>query len=109
MSDIEKRVAAVIRSDPELSPLFSFNAALRSRRGVAMRVDLAWPQGRLVVELDGFADHGRRAAFLADRRRDYELAASGWTVLRLANDDIETDLAKEIEKIRDLVRLRRDD
>jgi very-short-patch-repair endonuclease len=42
-----------------------------------------------------------------DRHRDYELALSGYTVLRLANDEIAQDIEKAIEKIRDLVALRR--
>jgi very-short-patch-repair endonuclease len=40
--------------------------------------------------------------------RDYELTLSGYTVLRIANHEIAQDIAKAIEKIRDLVRLRGD-
>ena len=61
----------------------------------------------LVVELDGYGSHGNRAAFMYDRHRDYELALSGYTVLRLANDEIAQDIEKAVEKIRDLVRMRR--
>ena len=32
--------------------------------------------------------HGNRAAFMYDRHCDYELTLSGYTVLRLANDEI---------------------
>jgi very-short-patch-repair endonuclease len=42
-----------------------------------------------------------------DRHRDYELTLTGYMVLRLANDEIGQDIVKSIEKIRDLVRLRR--
>jgi very-short-patch-repair endonuclease len=42
-----------------------------------------------------------------DRHRDYELTLSGYTVLRLANDEIAQDIEKSLEKIRDLVHLRR--
>ena len=61
--------------------------------------------GRLVVELDGYADHATRAAFMHDRHRDYELTLAGYTVLRLANDEIAQDIEKAIEKIRDIVQL----
>jgi very-short-patch-repair endonuclease len=47
-------------------------------------------------------------AFVHDRHRDYELAMSGYTVLRLTNDEIAQDLEKAIEKIRDLVTLCRE-
>ena len=46
-------------------------------------VDLLWPEQRLVVEVDGFAFHGTRAAFERDRRRDAELQALGYRVLRI--------------------------
>jgi very-short-patch-repair endonuclease len=42
---------------------------------------------------------------MQDRHRDYELTLSGYTVLRLTNDEIAQDLEKAIEKIRDLVTL----
>jgi very-short-patch-repair endonuclease len=37
----------------------------------------------LVVEIDGFAYHSGRGAFERDLRRDAELAAAGWTVIRV--------------------------
>jgi very-short-patch-repair endonuclease len=45
-------------------------------------VDFAWPAHRLIVETDGYAAHGDRHAFEADRARDAHLAAQGWTVIR---------------------------
>jgi very-short-patch-repair endonuclease len=36
-----------------------------------------------VVEVDGYAFHGSRAAFERDRRRDADLQAAGLTVARL--------------------------
>ena len=106
LSDAERRMAAAIEADAELAPLFAFNRIIRTARGSTPRVDLLWAEGRLIVELDGFADHGRRGAFAADRHRDWELAASGYQVLRLTNDEIALDMARSLEKIRDLVRLR---
>ena len=37
----------------------------------------------MIVELDGYATHGRRRAFEDDRRRDRALAAAGYTVVRI--------------------------
>ena len=45
--------------------------------------DFAWPGQRLAVETDGWGTHGYRAAFERDRARDAELAARGWTVIRI--------------------------
>jgi very-short-patch-repair endonuclease len=107
LSEIEKRLAQVIGADTELAPLFTFNQFIDTVRGSRPKVDLVWTTGRLVVELDGYGSHGNRTAFMYDRHRDYELTLSGYTVLRLANDEVVQDCDKAIEKIRDLVRLRR--
>ncbi|PZS09230.1 MAG: hypothetical protein DLM64_11005 [Solirubrobacterales bacterium] len=45
-------------------------------------VDFLWRAERLVVEIDGFTFHRERGAFEADRHRDAELKAAGFTVLR---------------------------
>ena len=46
-------------------------------------VDLLWRAELLVVEVDGYAFHGTRAAFERDRLRDAELQAHGFAVLRV--------------------------
>ena len=48
-----------------------------------LKVDLHWPQHKLIVEVDGFQAHGSRQAFEDDRRRDQILAAAGYTVIRI--------------------------
>jgi len=105
LSEIEQRLAKALGADAELAPLFGFNQFINTIRGSRPKVDLLWTEGRLVVELDGYGSHGNRAAFMYDRHRDYELTLSGYTVLRLANDEIAQDIEKAIEKIRDLVNL----
>jgi hypothetical protein len=107
LSETEQRLAKALGADPELAPLFSFNQFVDTLRGSRPKVDLLWMEGRLVVELDGYGVHGNRAAFMYDRHRDYELTLSGYTVLRLADDEIAQDIEKAVEKIRDLVSLRR--
>jgi hypothetical protein len=107
LSEIEQRLAAMLSDDTELAALFCFNWYVDTVRGSRPKVDLVWIDGRLVVELDGYPDHATRRAFIGDRHRDYELALSGYTVLRLANDEVVQDFGRAIEKIRDLVRLRR--
>jgi very-short-patch-repair endonuclease len=52
-------------------------------------VDACWPRYRVVVELDGFAFHGHRAAFERDRARDATLQAAGYRVLRLTHHRLE--------------------
>jgi very-short-patch-repair endonuclease len=107
LSEIEQRLARMLGDDAELGALFHFNWLVDTVRGSRPKVDLVWMEGRLVVELDGYPDHTTRRAFISDRNRDYELALSGYTVLRLANDEVQQDFGRAVEKIRDLVRLRR--
>lgn len=45
-------------------------------------VDMLWREARVVVECDGFETHRTRAAFERDRRRDAELQAAGYRVVR---------------------------
>ena len=105
LSETEQRLAKALARDGELAPLFGFNQFVDTVRGNRPKVDLLWTAGRLVVELDGYADHGTRGAFMRDRQRDYELMLTGYTVLRLANDEIGQDIHKAVEKIRDMVQL----
>ena len=46
-------------------------------------VDFLWRRARLIVETDGWRYHRGRASFEHDRRRDAELAAAGYEVLRI--------------------------
>ncbi len=102
LSDIEKRLAKALVADPELGHLFGFNQTIVTVRGSRPKVDLLWCEGRLVIEIDGFDNHGTRRAFRDDRHRDYELMASGYIVLRLPNEEIAQDCGRAVEKIRDL-------
>jgi very-short-patch-repair endonuclease len=105
LSETEQRLAKALSRDAELATLFCFNQFIETVHGNRPKVDLVWTAGRLVVELDGYADHGTRTAFMHDRHRDYQLTLSGYTVIRLANDEIAQDIEKAIEKIRDIVQL----
>ena len=47
------------------------------------RADFAWPAKKLIVEFDGYAAHGHRAAFHHDRRRNAERTAQGYSVMQV--------------------------
>lgn len=107
LSDVEGKMARSLAADRELRGLFHHNCVIETLRGSRPRVDLVWLEGRLIVELDGYVDHGRRESFANDRHRDYELMHSGYAVLRLTNDEVLQDVAKAVDKIRDIVKLQR--
>ncbi len=48
----------------------------------SFELDFGLVDQRIDIEVDGWAYHGHRRAFEADRERDADLAAAGWHVLR---------------------------
>ena len=48
--------------------------------GELIEADCLWPSERVIIELDGGAEHGTDAAFQSDRARDRRLQALGWKV-----------------------------
>jgi very-short-patch-repair endonuclease len=56
--------------------------------GRRYRLDFAWPAFRVAVEADGFATHGRRRPFHADRRRMAKFAGAGWRVVPVTWEDV---------------------
>lgn len=105
-SEPEQRLYERLTRDAELAGLFHCNCRVQGFRQCTYRVDLLWADGHLVVELDG-DDHRERNKYYADRDRDYRLLLAGYTVLRITNHDVLTDVALAVEKIRNVVHLRR--
>jgi len=102
----EGMLARRLAGDDRLNGLFTFNQPVTTVRDRRFVVDLLWPEGRVVVEVDGFASHRSRFAFREDRNRDYELIISGYLVLRLTHEEIMEDPELAVDKIRDLVHFR---
>ncbi len=51
--------------------------------GTSIHTDFAWPEARVVLEVDGFEFHGDPESFARDRRRDLELGSLGWKIVRV--------------------------
>jgi len=64
------------------------------------RVDVAYPEAKLLVELDSRQWHDTSTAFEDDRKRDNALVLAGWRVIRITW----RMLCDEPEKVADLVR-----
>jgi very-short-patch-repair endonuclease len=80
-SHLERTFLGLLRSH-EL-PLAEVNARLGP-----YEVDFLWRSELLVVETDGWEFHRSRTAFEADRRRDRELQARGFVVLRFTYREV---------------------
>jgi very-short-patch-repair endonuclease len=53
--------------------------------GRRYRIDLAYPDEKLAIELDGWDTHRMRSAFDEDRARANDLVVAGWHVLRFTS------------------------
>lgn len=49
------------------------------------RVDLVFPDRRLIIEVDGYRHHDGRVVFDHDRARRNALVAMGWVVMQATN------------------------
>jgi len=63
------------------------------------RIDFAYPDHRLAIEVDGYEWHTSLHAFRHDRDRQNRLVAMGWTVLRFTWDDVRHDPARVARSI----------
>jgi very-short-patch-repair endonuclease len=75
-SEAERRLLKLIRAADLPAPVTNTRVA-------GWEADVLWPRHRLVVEVDGYAYHGNRAAFERDRRKDAALVAAGYRVIRI--------------------------
>lgn len=57
------------------------------------RVDLAYPESRVAIELDSFRWHGGLQAFSHDRSRGNRIVAAGWRLLRATPGDLSTTVS----------------
>lgn len=79
----------------------------RLRAGTAfVKVDRAWPEAKLAVELDGAKHHTSPADRQRDLARDAALAAAGWVVLRFTYAQVREDPDRVRERVREVYRMR---
>jgi very-short-patch-repair endonuclease len=79
-SKLEERFGAFLDDAALPRPRLNVHVEIPGR---LIECDCLWRTERLIVELDGHAIHGRRAAFEDDRVRDRALHAAGWRVVRV--------------------------
>jgi Protein of unknown function (DUF559) len=66
-------------------------------------VDALWPAERVVVEVDGWADHKERAAAARDRDKTNRLQLAGYVVLRFLYGDVVSRPSEVAAAIRDML------
>jgi len=102
-SDAENHLYSHLCRDPELAPLFGYNLRVQTRFDTTPIIDVLWADGRLAIEIDG-SDHRGATRYSMDRRRDYELTLSDYTVLRFSSGRVIEFASIVVEEIREAVR-----
>ena len=75
------------------APVPQFWVKVAGRR---YRLDFAYPEVKLAIEVDGFDPHNTRTAFDKDRARANDLVAAGWTVLRFTSESTQAHIASSV-------------
>ena len=86
-SDLEAKVLAEMRRKGLPAPRVNLIVD-------GYEVDFAWPDLRVIAELDSYVTHGSQQAFERDRARDRRLTIAGWSVVRLTNEGGVDDLSR---------------
>lgn len=84
-------------------PLPSFQQEIWHDGRFVARVDAAYPELQLAIEVDGFAHHSSPDAFQRDRTRQNYLVTIGWTVLRFTWHDVVHDPRSVARTLRDTI------
>jgi very-short-patch-repair endonuclease len=88
-SDLETRVLRVLVAAGLPAPVQQHRIRIGGR---TIRIDLAYPDRRLAIELDGWENHGTRTAFDDDRARANLLVAHGWRLVRFTSRSTDAEI-----------------
>ncbi len=81
-SDLEVRFARAMVAGGLPEPVQQYRVNAGTRR---CRIDLAYPELKLAIEIDGWEHHRTRSAFDDDRVRANDLVVAGWNLLRFTS------------------------
>lgn len=82
---LEPRMARLLRVHGIEGWAFQFEVVISGRR---YRIDFAFPQWRLAIEVDGYRKRSSPEAMQRDLERQNDLVHAGWTVLRFTWHDV---------------------
>ena len=71
-----------------------------------VQIDIAWPDRRVGIEVDGFAHHHTAEDLARDHRKNNVLAAAGWVVLRIGYLRWQRERAAFLNELRSVLILR---
>ena len=100
-SELERRFTALVRRRG--LPAFVLQHEVWDGGRFVARIDAAYPELKLAVEVDGFEHHSSPEQFQRDRTRQNRLVALGWTVLRFTWADVVTQPAHVARMIEEAI------
>lgn len=96
-SDLEVRFLRAVAAAGLPAPVQQHRVRLAGRR---CYIDLAYPDVRLAIEVDGWDAHKGRHAFSDDRARANELVAEGWSIVRFTADMSDATIVDIVRRTR---------
>jgi very-short-patch-repair endonuclease len=95
-SQLERRVYAAIVAAGLPTPRRQHRVVVGER---TYFLDLAYPDRRLAIEVDGFDFHRGRAVFDRDRLRQNDLVGAGWTVVRFTSTSTDAEIVATLRPL----------
>jgi hypothetical protein len=86
-SPLETKLLALLHRSPLPMPELQYE--IWNGRHFVARVDFAYPERKLAIEVDGFQFHSGRESFDRDRRRLSAISALGWRLQLVTKTDID--------------------
>lgn len=103
-SRLEDDVHAVVEDSLPARPIR--NLCLFKGTSEELRVDLAYVHIQMCIEVDGAASHSRPDQRRRDADRDARLAAAGWLVIRISEEEFRADPLGTAMRLRAAIRAR---
>lgn len=105
----ERFLFEVLEATPATTGLFALNVKLDFAFGGsrAAEIDIACPEFKLAVEIDGYYHFLDPDSYRRDRRKDLELQRRGWLVMRFLAEDVGPRQEEIVAAIVDAVEERR--
>ncbi len=100
-SEAEHRLLMLLRDRGLPEPVLQFGVTDAGR--FVGRLDTAYPQHKVAVEVDGFRWHSDPRTFRNDRRRANRLVEAGWIVLRTTVEELDEGAPDLLRQLRDLL------
>lgn len=99
-SPLESQALAILRAAELPEPVLQH--PVRRPCGKVALIDLAYPDERVGIEVDGWAFHTQRVAFDEDRARGNDLALLGWQILHFTATTRPAHLVATVRRALDL-------